>query len=91
MVVNEPSNWVLKMVSSIRHMVGVSCKGYEKELMDLFAALEKDRISLLTMTPSRLGGKMLKELKGLESIVNYDGNVSVSTKSRYMGWALVNV
>ncbi|KAB1200603.1 hypothetical protein CJ030_MR0G006825 [Morella rubra] len=29
------SDWVLEMVSSFRHMVGLSCMGREKELMNL--------------------------------------------------------
>lgn len=35
----EPSSWVLEMFS-FRHLVGVSCDGYESNLMNLFAALE---------------------------------------------------
>ncbi|KAB1221387.1 Protein SCAI [Morella rubra] len=38
------SDWVLEMVSSFRHMVGLSCVGHEKELMNLFFFLPWIRI-----------------------------------------------
>ena len=49
------SDWVLEMVSSFRHMVGLSCMGREKELMNLFSALEKDRQRISSMSPCRSG------------------------------------
>ncbi|KAB1211177.1 HEAT repeat-containing protein 5B [Morella rubra] len=84
----EPSRWVIKMVSSFRNMVGVSCEGYENEMMNLFEALERDRIQVNRKTPSRSGGKMLRELKGLESTINYNGSVSTSRRGRRGGRAL---
>lgn len=38
-----PSNWVLKIVSFFRHLVGVLCDGHENNLLKLFAALKKER------------------------------------------------
>lgn len=69
-------------------MVGVSCEGYESELMDLFVALERDRGSFGNKTPSRLGGKMMRELKGLKSSINYDGVDFSSKQGRKGGRAL---
>lgn len=71
--------------------MGVSCDGYEKEFTDLFVALEKDRSYISTKTPRRSSGKMVKELKGLESSFNYDGKVTVSRKNRSKGRALVTL
>jgi hypothetical protein len=78
-----PSTWVLEMVTSFRHLVGVSCDGYEDDLMHLFAALEVER------GKGKSGGKLLRELKSLESSVNYDGSSSGSRRSRKVGRALV--
>ncbi|KAB1216497.1 hypothetical protein CJ030_MR4G023090 [Morella rubra] len=83
----EPSNWVLHMVSSFSHMVGVSCEGYQSELLDLFVALERDRGSVGTITPHRSGGKMMRELKGLKSSINYDGGDVSSRRNRKCGRA----
>lgn len=66
------------MVSSFRHMVNVSYKGHAEELMDLFEPLERDRVQFCGKSPSRSGGKMMRELKGLESNINYDGFISTS-------------
>lgn len=78
-------DWVLELVSSFRHLVGISCVGHEEELMNVFAALEKERGNCCTKTPSKLGGKFVKELKGLKSSVNYDGKMYVSRKCRKDG------
>jgi hypothetical protein len=39
----SPSNWVLQKIQEFSRMVGVSCNGHERELMDLFEALETNR------------------------------------------------
>lgn len=84
-----PSFWVLEMLSSIRHLVGVSCDGHEEDLVTLFAALEKEK-ALGSRPLGRSGGKMIRELKSLECSVNYDGSASSSRRSRKVGRALVN-
>ncbi|KAB1205831.1 hypothetical protein CJ030_MR7G027984 [Morella rubra] len=83
------SSWVLEMVSSFRHLVGVSCIGYESELLNLFAALELERGSG-SKSSGRSGGKLLRELKSLECSVNYNGSASGSRKNRKARRALVN-
>lgn len=40
---------------------------------------------------ARSNGKMVRELKALESFVNYDANVLSSQRSRKLRRALVNV
>lgn len=42
--------------------------------MNLFKALEWDRALISRKSPCRFGGKMMRELKVLESNVNYDGS-----------------
>ena len=81
------STWVLRMVSSFRHMVGISCEGYESELLDLFVALERDRGSVGSLSPTRSGGKMMRELKGLKSSINYDGGDASSRRNSKGGRA----
>ncbi|KAB1223739.1 hypothetical protein CJ030_MR2G016676 [Morella rubra] len=54
-------------------------KGYEKDLMSLFAALERDREQSSLVTPRRNNGKLARELKCLESSINYNGK-SASSK-----------
>lgn len=85
----NPSSWVSEMASSFRHLVGVSCDGYEFDLLNLFAALEMERGSG-NKSPGRSGGKLFRELKSLECSVNYDGNASSSRKTRKVGRTLVN-
>lgn len=53
--------------------------------MNIFEALERDRVQVSKKTPSRSGGKMLRELKGLESNINYDGYVYASRKGKKGG------
>lgn len=66
-------------------MIELSCEGYANELMNIFEALERDRVQVSRKTPSILRGKMLRELKGLESNINYDGYVCASKKGRKGG------
>lgn len=70
-------------------MVGLSCEGYEKDLMSLFAALERDREQSSLVTPRRKGGKLVRELKGLESSVNYDGKKISAKLGRSEGRAVL--
>lgn len=58
------SGWVLDMVSTFKHMVGVSCEGYKDDLMSLFAALERDRGQCSLKTPCKKGGKLEREFEG---------------------------
>jgi hypothetical protein len=82
------SDWVLDMVPSFRHLVGVSCEGHEKELRELFVALEKDRVQSSLKKPAKSGKKLVRELKGLNSSVNYEGS-SIARKNKNEGRALL--
>lgn len=75
----ESSNWVLGMVFSFRHMVGLSCEGHEEELLALFTALEKECCPKM---PCKSEGKLTKELKGLKFTINCDRKTYVSRKNR---------
>jgi hypothetical protein len=77
--------WVLDMVSSVGQMVGLSCGGQEDKLRDLFAVLERDRMPLNSKKSRKSGGRLLRELKGLQSSVTYEGSSSVSRKSKSYG------
>lgn len=81
----DDSGWVLSMVSSFRQLVGVSCEGHEEELLSLFVALEKERNQNCSINSTKSGGKCLRELKGLNSSVNYEGKTYVLRKSRQGG------
>lgn len=83
------SAWVLDMVSSFKDLVGLSCDGYENELMALFSILEKDRGNSGVVTPGKSSGKFLRELKGLKSSINYEGKKYESRKSRKGGSVLI--
>lgn len=81
----EPSRWVLRMVNSFRHLVGVSYEGYEQKLVDLFKALEMDRARVCRQSFCKSGGKMVRELKGLVSTINYEGQASSTSKRNRKG------
>lgn len=78
-------------ISSFRHFVRVSCEGHDFELLNLFAALEKERGQSGGKSVARSGGKMVRELKALKSSVNYDANVSSSRRSKKLGRTIDNV
>lgn len=82
---SKNSEWVLSMVISFRHLVGVSCEDHEEELRSLFATLKNERNLSCAKTPSKSGSHCLRELKGLNSSVYYEGKTYVSEKSRKEG------
>lgn len=84
-VKSEPSRWVLRMVNSFRHLVGVYCEGYEQKLMDLFKALKMESARVCRQSLCKSGGKMVRELKGLVSTINYEGQASTSKRNRKGG------
>lgn len=55
--------------------MGLSCEGYEKDLMSLYATLERDRERSSHKKPSGKGEKLVRELKYLESSINYGANL----------------
>ena len=40
-----PSAWVVQIVKEICHFVGLSCEGFEEELLPLFAVIEASTLS----------------------------------------------
>lgn len=77
------------MVSSVRHLVGVSCEGHEEDLRALFVSLERDRVQSSSKKSRKSGGKLIRELKGLNSSVNYEGSSSIARKSKNKGQAVL--
>lgn len=51
-------------------------------MLNLFATLELERGLQCGKSVGRLGGKLVREIKALESSVNYDFNASSSRRSR---------
>lgn len=52
-----PSAWVLLIVKEIRYFVGLSCKGFEEELLALFTAIEASHSDQVSTCCSNLGNK----------------------------------
>lgn len=69
----ENFDWVLRLVSFVRQVVGVSCEGHEEKLMSLFTSLEREIFQNGSKTSCKSVGRGLRELKGLSSTVNYEG------------------
>jgi hypothetical protein len=85
---SEARDWVLERILAFCQELGVVCDGYEKELMELFAAIEDSRINRKGRNGNKRGDKVgnrgNRELKRLECTVNYDakGSVTASGKGR---------
>jgi hypothetical protein len=69
------SDWVLERVRSLCHVWGMSCEGYEVEMEKLFRKFEGNRGKMNSPVASsaKATPKGSRELKGLESTINYDG------------------
>jgi hypothetical protein len=74
------SNWVLHKIQEFSKMVGVSCSGYENELMHLFEELETRRGHEMYSPGGRARRRGDRELKRLECSINYDVKSGVSKK-----------
>lgn len=66
------SNWVLEKVKEIRHLVGISCEGFEGEFMALFTAIEAGHYKNETTSSSKMRNRKSRELKRLSCFINYD-------------------
>jgi hypothetical protein len=65
---------VLEKVKSLCHVWGMSYKGYEVEMEKLFYRIEENRGKMHSpvASPAKPISKGSRELRGLESTVNYD-------------------
>jgi len=70
------SNWVVDRVNFSRHVVGLSCEGFEDQLMALFTTIEASRpqsgVGSVTDLSGKFGNRGNHELKRLVCSVNYD-------------------
>jgi hypothetical protein len=66
------SDWVTQCASEIYPIVGISYVGHKLQLLALLTFLEERRKGSM-VTNLRSGAKGRREVKTLESSVNYDG------------------
>jgi hypothetical protein len=71
----KDSDWVLERVKSLCHVWGMSCEGYEVEMEKLFHKIEGNRgkMNSPVASPAKATPKGSRELRSLESTINYDG------------------
>jgi hypothetical protein len=84
----QTRDWVLEKILAFCQELGSECDGHEEELMALFAAIEANRNNRkggnANKKGDKVGNRSNRELKRLESTVNYDvkGSAIVSGKGR---------
>ncbi|KAE8038505.1 hypothetical protein FH972_011007 [Carpinus fangiana] len=67
------SDWVTQSTSEIYPIVGISYVGHKLQLLALLTFLEEEHRKDAMVTNSRSGMMDRREVKNLESSVNYDG------------------
>ena len=83
---NPPSDWVLGQMKEFGRCVGASYEGYEDEIIALLQKIEARRPPQRQKAPSQKGGTQSanrgqRELRGLQSFVNYDVRRSVGCRN----------
>jgi hypothetical protein len=83
---NPPSDWVLSQMKEFGKCVGASYEGYEDEIIALLQKIEARRPPQKQKVPSQKGGTQSanrgqRELRGLQSSVNYDVRRSVGCRN----------
>jgi hypothetical protein len=77
----ECSDWVVQNAMGFYRLVGVSCKGFEGQLLAMLIAIEAEeyhRKQGLTSTPKK-ENKGGRELRGLECSIKYDSKGECSS------------
>lgn len=67
-----PSAWVVEKAMKFRHFVGLSCDGFEGQLLALFTAIEARNSEQASASCSNSGFKGNRELRNLVCSINYD-------------------
>jgi len=80
-----PLDWVLQIVEQILHIVGLSCEGFEEELVALFAAIEAGQSKQALTSCSIFGKKSSRESRWLVCSINYDANSGNASPERVKG------
>ena len=73
----KPSEWVLGKYHEFGEYIGASYEGYEEEVLNLLRSIDARRPTQLrnkdcTEKGEKNGGRGRRELKGLQSSINYD-------------------
>lgn len=82
------SEWVLQKVMGVCHQVGLSCEGFEGELMALFTTIEACRHQRELASNSKSVNRGKRELKRLVSSIYYDSRGGSSSRGRANGRAV---
>lgn len=82
---SSASSWVLQKVEDVYHCVGLSCDGFEGDLIALLTAIEAshNRGEWVSNSKSAIRGK--RELKRLSCSINYDLTGGSSSRSTVKG------
>jgi hypothetical protein len=76
------SDWVIQCASEIYPIVGISYVGHKLQLLALLTFLEGEHHKDAMATNSRSGVKGRREVKNLESSVNYDGKGASASRGK---------
>jgi hypothetical protein len=76
--------WVIERVKGMCHVWGMSCEGYEGELEKLFRKIEGNRGKAFNpaATPTKSTVKGNRELRGLQTTMNYDGKMGKENRGK---------
>jgi hypothetical protein len=89
MPVAKASDWVVQKAKSFCHIVGLSCEGFEGELLALLTAIEVSRTQNGTTSPfsplTKSRNRRHRELTRLACTVNYDGKGDQSNRGKRQG------
>lgn len=80
----EISDWVVQVAMGFHQLVGVSCKGFEGQLLAILTAIEVEEVRRqqgLASTPKKRN-KGSRELRGLEYSINYDSKKECSNRGK---------
>jgi hypothetical protein len=74
-------------MKEICHVVGLSCEGFEEELVALFAAIEASNSKQAATSCTGLGKIGNRKLRSLVCSINYDANRGNASHDRVKGRA----
>jgi len=91
--ISDYSNWVVQKAKSFHKFVGLSCEGFEEDLMVLLSAIESSQHQRGPASPSSSLSKSIssghQELKSLASSINNDLKSGHSSKVKARGGTLL--
>jgi hypothetical protein len=84
-------DWVTHCASEIYPIIGISYVGHKLQLLALLTFLDEDRRKGSLVVNSRSGAKGWREVKNLESSINYDCREASSNCGNRKGRGIVVV